>query len=193
MTRLKSIKGFKDYKVSENGEVFSFKFGKAKLLKATENKGGYKIVGLTREKGEKPVSMYVHKLVAEAFIDNDEKGTDVDHIDGNRANNTLSNLRWVTKKGNHQNPIARERHSKANIENADRRPVSKFDLDYNLVDSYNTISEAALSNGLTEEEIRSECMKDCWYSSQGGYIWFFTSRVPTRPNSKQTYFNFSDT
>ena len=68
---------------------------KQSLLRAWIHTTGYKRVGLGRNN-----YFYVHRLVAECFLPNPEKLPQVDHIDGDRTNNNLNNLRWVSAKTN---------------------------------------------------------------------------------------------
>ena len=63
---------------------------------------GYLLVSIPYRK-----TCYIHRLVAEAFIPNPLGATEVDHIDGNRSNNRIENLRWVSHKENLNNPNTR--------------------------------------------------------------------------------------
>jgi hypothetical protein len=68
---------------------------KQTLLKAWVHTTGYKRIGLGRNK-----SFYIHRLVATCFLPNPDNLPQVDHIDGDRTNNTVTNLRWVSAKTN---------------------------------------------------------------------------------------------
>lgn len=105
------VKGYEElYEVSDTGEVRSVdrilsvtnqkeRLFKGRVLLQTINKQvQYKQVSLWKE--NKGTSYYVHRLVAEAFIPNPEGKPEVNHIDGNRQNNHISNLEWVTSGEN---------------------------------------------------------------------------------------------
>jgi hypothetical protein len=99
----KAINGYKNYEVSSFGKVKNIKTGE--ILKAGSSKDGYIHVSLhTDGKGKK---RSIHRLVAEAFIDNLDDKPCVDHIDNVRTNNNVSNLRWATYTENSQNQSIR--------------------------------------------------------------------------------------
>lgn len=93
----KDIKGYEGiYQISNLGRV------KNKLTeeikKQSDNGNGYKNVNLwNKNKGQ---TFYIHRLVAEAFIENTLNKPEVHHIDSDRSNNDVKNLAWVTTKEN---------------------------------------------------------------------------------------------
>lgn len=83
------------------------------IVPQRDNGKGYQKVYLKGYDGIKGIGEYVHRLVALAFIPNPEGKPQVDHIDGDRANNIVTNLRWVSQSENNLNPITSERSREA--------------------------------------------------------------------------------
>ena len=94
---LGKIVRFPKYFVSQSGKVFSRKYGYGKELKQSESKG-YRRVALSR--GNKRKIFVVHQLVALAFIPNPKRKPFINHKDGNKRNNNVENLEWVTRAEN---------------------------------------------------------------------------------------------
>ena len=96
MTKL--INGFSNYSISDDGIVTNIKTGKVKSQWLGAN--GYYYVDLY--KNGKSTKIAVHRLLAMHFIPNPENKRTVNHIDGNKKNNNLSNLEWATDAENVQ-------------------------------------------------------------------------------------------
>lgn len=94
----KRIKGFSDYTIGDNGQVFSYK-KERKVLRGTVNRGGYHYVDLCDGEGRR-CRFAVHRLVGEYFCKGYFEGAVINHIDGNTNNNSKENLEWVTQTEN---------------------------------------------------------------------------------------------
>lgn len=110
----KPIEGYSDYMVSDQGRIKSIKFGKERILKPHANKTTGYLQCCFRQDGKQKL-VFVHRLVAIAFVQNDdpEHKTDVSHLDESRDNNCASNLCWATTKENLNMPLFRQRASAA--------------------------------------------------------------------------------
>ena len=95
MENYKQILDYPNYEVSNLGNVR--RIGSVTLLKPIDNGKGYKTVHLSNDKGRR--LCLIHRLVMVVF-NPIETTMDVNHKDGNKSNNTLSNLEWVTKSEN---------------------------------------------------------------------------------------------
>ena len=101
------IDGYDNYEISSHGRVRINKTSKILSLKYETN--GYVRIGLTKDKKQKYFN--IHRLVAFAFLEKKDEDIEVDHIDHNRSNNMLDNLRWTTKSGNLRNASMSKRNT----------------------------------------------------------------------------------
>ena len=102
----------KDYKITKDGQIISLKNNKEYVIKGYIDKYGYKRVLLHVD--GKRVKYFVHRLVASEYIPNPNNLSQVNHKDGNKLNNCVDNLEWVTPKENIHHAIRKGLRTKGN-------------------------------------------------------------------------------
>ena len=131
-----------DYHISSFGRVRGIR----KILTPHIGKRGYCSVQL--KKHGRPKTVYVHRLVAMAFIENSEYKPEVNHKDGNRKNNHVDNLEWCTSEENYRDGLSRGGYKYV--------PVDVY-KDGEYICTYESTSEAARQLNLHQSHI-SACI-----------------------------------
>lgn len=137
----KAIQNYDNYEVSSFGRV---KNKKTERILKPSCKGGYLSLGLTQN--GKKLSISLHRLVANAFIENPEDKPQVNHIDKNRSNNNIGNLEWTTALENNLH------RSNGVIQTTNQNvKIWRIDIDtgikLQLYDSITDASEWCVENG----------------------------------------------
>ena len=96
---MSQIEGYENYLIFEDGKVININTGIEKKHKI--DKGGYYCIVLCKDGKQKHFS--IHRLIALAYIPNPDNKLFVDHINRNRLDNRIENLRWATKSENQRN------------------------------------------------------------------------------------------
>lgn len=100
------IKGYENiYSVDKEGNIFSYKYSRRKLSPQKDTKG-YLQVRLY-DHNKKGLTLKVHNIMALTFISETKNGLTVDHIDGDKLNNRIDNLRLVTNQVNCEKAISK--------------------------------------------------------------------------------------
>lgn len=169
----KSIENYPNYMVSNMGRVKRIEgydsaghYRKEKFLSLKTTKDGYYKCTLCKD--GKLKYFRVHRLVAKHFIPNPENKPYVDHINTNRTDNRVENLRWCTQQENHNNPL-----SLINHKNASSIAIIQYTKDGKMLRKWDSATEAAEELNLYHQSI-SKCCKGK-LKSTGGYIWKYAS------------------
>lgn len=102
----KTIVGFTEYSITENGDIYSHKYNKVRKMNLTPNGNGYLVVRLSQVKGVSK-TFSVHRLVAETYINKpSEDLVYVRHLNDNKTDNRVENLAWGTAKQNGADAIS---------------------------------------------------------------------------------------
>lgn len=169
----RSIQGFEGYyEVSDEGRVRSVDrdllcadgvtyHRKGHAMKLSLGASGYLVVNL-RKYGQSNVKP-VHKLVALAFIPNPNNYPVVNHIDGDKTNNNVSNLEWTTYSGNNTHAL------RNGLRSPRGNTIAQLRDDGSVVGIYRSTCEAARKTGISIGSI-SHCLNGRTHHA-GGYVW----------------------
>lgn len=170
----KDIVGYEGiYKISNLSNIYSLRTNK--ILKQYIHTNGYKYIGLRKNSNDKNAQMFmIHRLIAITFLPNSNNYPVVDHIDGNKLNNNLNNLRWLSYSDN-----VRNGHINNKNYNNKKKEVYKLDMNDNILEKYDSVKDAVLKNNFTFNASIIECCKNK-KESFNGYKWKYV-------NEEQTY------
>jgi len=188
----KPVKGYEGcYEISNFGRVKSvyreihrrkmgIKIVYEHFLEPRKNINGYYIVCLHKQ-GERQKTKQLHRLIAEAFIPNPENKPFIDHINGDRGDYRIENLRWCTHKENMNFALARKHLSEAKMgekngmygtsgsKSPSYKGVLQYDLHGNFIKKYYGIAEAQRETSVQFKNISKVCKGE--RNSAGGFIW----------------------
>lgn len=157
------------YQVNGKGEVKSLNYrntGKKKIMRTWKNNNGYLYVDLC--KNYKYERFLVHRLVYEAFYGKIPDGMEIDHIDTNRQNNRVENLRCVTHKENRNNQITKVK-SRENTRKIFGKPVIQYTKDKQFVKRWECQIDIERELGYSQQNISACCHGK--YKQAYGFIW----------------------
>ena len=174
MEEWRDVNGYNGkYQISSNGNVRSFsKWKNGNMLKKFVDGHGYYIVMLVGSGRGDVRRKFVHRLVAETFIENPNNLIEVNHIDGVKTNNMVSNLEWVSRDENIQHAVRTGLIKyKIGAENRCARGVVKKDKNGNVVRMWGCIADVRRELGYATNGIVCCCQKKPKYKTAYGYIW----------------------
>ena len=145
----KPIENFENYEVSNLGRVRN---SRGRIMKLHKNQVGYYQVPMS--KNGKAYLKCVHKLVAQAFINNPSGYTEVNHIDENKQNNEANNLEWCTHRENILHGTCVQRATETRMKRCPARKVLAIFPD-NSTRCFESASAASKELGIEESGIRS--------------------------------------
>lgn len=158
MEKWKHIKHYEEYQISNLGNIKR----NNKILKPFKNTKGYYQIDLFK-KGKRE-RFLIHRLVANAFIKNNNNYSIINHKDENILNNNIENLEWCTQKYN------------CNYGNRNQK-LSKPVICVELNKIYNSIKQASNELNIQPAHISGCCAKRKHYNTAGGYHWQYIKEV----------------
>jgi hypothetical protein len=138
--KYKEVPGFGGkYYASVNGDIISVSSRTIKVLVASKKENGYLSVGLS--KGNVSKTFYVHRIIAETFLEKEDGKDFVNHKNSKRHDNRLSNLEWVTHEDNMDHVHSWKKHIGNDLFVSYSKNTDKYCL-YLLHSTYDSLDDA---------------------------------------------------
>ena len=155
------------YQVSNTGNVKSFYNGNGQILKSIKVSDGYTQVCLCKEGKQK--RYLIHRLVAQAFLDNPYNLPQVNHKDENKTNNKVDNLEWCDYNYNINFGTRNQQVSDKMTNGKLSKIVYQYSLDGELIKEWPSTNEIQRQLGYNQGNISKCCLGKCKTAYR--YIW----------------------
>lgn len=156
------------YRISSWGRVKSLRYGKERILKPA-NVDGYLRVCLYKD-GE-PKWFKIHRLVAEAFLDNPDNLPEVNHKDEDKSNNNVNNLEFCSRQYNVNYGTGHQRSNETQTNGSKSKIVLQYNMDGVLIAEYPSIMEVQRQLGFNQGYICHCC--NGRFNKAYGFIWHY--------------------
>lgn len=161
----KTIEERKTYEISNYGNVRKKLLNSYNYLKPIIDKDGYLKVCLCEN--QQRLYRFIHRIVAQSFIENSKNKPTINHKDGNKKNNHIDNLEWSTYSENNLHALRIGLRIMKN--NRCSKKVAQYDMNMNLIKIYPSANEAKRQTNFSQGHISEVCRGE--KSQHKNYIW----------------------
>lgn len=173
-----SVKEYPNYQVSHKGNIRSLNYNRMGVIKnmiPKPDKWGYLICVLRNKKGKK--TLHIHRLISDVFIPNPNHLSQVNHVDGDKNNNSINNLEWCSQSYNMN-------HAYKNFLNPRQKGVVQKNSNGNIQNVFRSAHEASRVTGINRGNISNCCIGNT--SHAGGYIWEYATLAELQEHFKKS-------
>lgn len=163
---MRVIPNYPDYSITENGEIYSSKYGVTRELKSHSTPQGYLRIGLCKNGKQK--HFFVHDLVASVYIPNPDNKPFINHKDEDKTYNRVNNLEWCTSKENNRHGTRLARIAESN-----KKAILQLDELGRVIKRWKSQTDAERELELDKRNINA-CLKGR-RKKCGGFKWRYAN------------------